>query len=96
MNWYIGQEIVCIKSHSQGIVEEGKVYTIQGLRQSCCSVCIDIGCKTNRGYTKCGKCNTIYYPPDEIYWILERLFAPIEYNQQAISELLENISTLSL
>jgi len=44
--WHIGQDIVCIKSHSHGAVKEGDVYVIQGLKQSCCMVSIDVGIRS--------------------------------------------------
>jgi hypothetical protein len=29
MNWHIGQDIVCIKTHSRGFATKGTVYTIK-------------------------------------------------------------------
>ena len=93
MNWHIGQEIVCIKTHSQGVVKRGKIYTIQGLQQSSCEchyIDIDVGIKGNGSNTvRCGDCKGITRVVGNIHWLHEELFAPLEYDEQAIEELLE-------
>lgn len=96
MNWYIGQEIVCIKTHSRGAIVKGKVYTIQGLKQGCCSVFIHVGvfAKLTHGKfgfkTLCSLCGKLTDDgADPTYWFSETLFAPIEYDSQAIEELLQ-------
>ena len=96
MNWYIGQEIVCIKTHSQGVVVKGKVYTIQGLKQGCCEVDIHVGIFTKledwqiwflSSCDRCGHCEDSGL--DSTHWLSETIFAPLEYDSQAIEELLQ-------
>ncbi len=43
--WYIGQKVICIKDHSQGVVKKGEIYTIKGITKcvSCREVSLDIG-----------------------------------------------------
>ncbi len=95
MNWYIGQEIVCIKTHPKGVVKRGKIYTIKGLITSFCGcdrVKIDIGAERSQGdnvYSFCGRCSISQKNYTNAWWFSESRFAPLEYNQDAINELLE-------
>jgi hypothetical protein len=103
MNWHIGQEIVCIKTHPEGIVKRGKIYTIKGLTESQCKcqgVQIDVGAtydsKFYTGRSQCLDCGWLSSVPSEVWWFSERRFAPLEYNQDAINELLEEPVLISL
>ena len=92
MSWYIGQEIVCIKTHSQGVVKRGQIYTIKGLRNGICEcspVQIDVGIKAKAAFDTCNDCGVEVLTTSEIWWFHESLFAPLEYNQEAIDELLK-------
>ncbi len=88
--WYIGQEIVCIKTHSNSLVIEGRTYTVASLMQGCCEVKIDVGIPRTISCIRCPPCNAHYGYNDGIRWLSERLFAPLEYDSQAISELISN------
>lgn len=95
MNWYIGQEIVCIKTHSQGIVKKGDIYTIQSLRKPECGcriVLIDVGIiQPDKAQLHCAICNYISKAIDHensIWWISSRIFVPLEYDKEAIEELI--------
>lgn len=97
-NWFINQDIVCIKTHSEGVVIEGNVYTIKSLRKTCCIVQIDIGAKAPdlNGSTlfesRCRECKkTTYNHTDNTYWIAERLFVPLD-TLTDISEIEEILS----
>lgn len=88
MNWYINQDIVCIKTHSKGYVKEGRVYTIKGLKRCKCGVVnIDIGVSNGVGNIQCTPCGNWFKTLGEFYFS-EHLFAPLEYDKQAIEELL--------
>lgn len=95
MNWYIGQEIVCIQTHSQGVVKRGQTFVIRGLRPSTCKckeVEIDVGVISPNGYRacRCYVCNNVFdEPPYSTWWFSETRFAPLEYNQEAIDELVK-------
>jgi hypothetical protein len=39
MNWYIGQEIVAVKGHSQGCFKKGDEFIIRGLKKQSFRVC---------------------------------------------------------
>ena len=97
MNWYIGQDIVCIKTHSQGVVTKDQVYTINALRLTpCCKkvIEIDIGKVVPAIYgskTDCVICGRTYNNSDKNWWITERMFAPLD-SLADISELTEVLS----
>lgn len=74
MNWYIGQEIVCIKTHSEGLVKKNETYIIQSLKK-CCSINIDVGVRNSRG-SICSKCMEKDMVTN-IIWFSENLFAPL-------------------
>lgn len=88
MNWYIGQDIVCIKTSSDGVVVKNKVYTICRLRNSCCKcndIEIDVGLRSDKQFISCIACGTWMIPSkDGINWKSDALFAPLD---QDISEL---------
>jgi len=98
MNWYIGQEIVCINSkgaengagqHSG--LKENKIYTIKGLKEGCCAIEINVGIKDpfpNEGKAICYRCKN-QRKKDGIWWFDESRFAPLEYNADAIAALLK-------
>lgn len=95
-NWYIGQDIVCIKTHSKGFVTKDKVYTIKSLKQSCCHINIDVGLiapnKALNYYTDCKACNTISSNGSSpILWFHEGLFVPLN-SLVDISEIEEILS----
>ena len=80
-NWHIGQDIVCIKTHSEGDVKEGDVYTIKGLKDGCCGVEINVGLKIASESTGliCRNCEQFEFPDKlRTFWLSEILFAPLE------------------
>ena len=91
MNWHIGQEIVCIKTHTTGVIKRVQIFTIKGLRESYCKcnmVEIDIGIEES-GNHRCSFCGWRSIEVWQQWWFSEHRFAPLEYDQQAIDELLE-------
>ena len=87
--WHIGQYIVCIKTHQDGAVKEGEVYTIQALEQGCCFVHIDVGVRfPMMGYTYCTECGKEKKSPTSVWWLKETYFKPLD-ELSDISELLE-------
>lgn len=75
-NWFINQDIVCIKTHSTGIVKEGEVFTIKAL-QKCCTISMQVGVINPKTSTYCTYCNFNFYPHPEV-WFSETLFAPLD------------------
>lgn len=91
MSWYIGQEIICIKSHSCGIIKRGQTFIIKGLSSSRCKcsyILIDIGIVSKTGVGECTNCNQVYRQ-DDIWWLREELFSPLDFD---ISELVDIIN----
>jgi len=89
-NWYIGQDIVCINTHSKGIVKDGEVYTIQGLRQRCCCIEINVGISLFSIMQRCKDCGH-RIESDGIWWLHEHRFAPLD-TLTDISEIEEILS----
>ena len=89
MSWYIGQDVVCIKTHSKGIVKEGEIFNIIGLQKICCGINLDVGIKTDFDAINCG-CGK-YQIANGVYWLGEVLFSPLD-SLTDISEIDEVLS----
>jgi len=76
IDYRAGDEIICIRDHSQGIVKKGQIYTAQHLqRMDCgCIHLVDIGMKSDRPFTMCAVCGTRHEKTDDIWWVDARLF----------------------
>ena len=75
-NWYIGQDVVCIKTHSEGVVKEGETYTIKSLKEgfcNCISVLIHIGIFDDSTHEMCQDCDIIVPSTGNILWLWEGL-----------------------
>jgi len=99
MNWYIGQDIVCVKSHTKGTVKKGIVYTIRGLQLGACGcgvVEIDVGVPKATEDARCGICSSRHINHSNCWWIAECLFAPLDsfVNSEEIAELLEETGVI--
>jgi hypothetical protein len=93
MNWYVGQEIVAIRDHSQGLFKKGDEFTIKGIRDPYCpckGLLIDVGLIRN-GVTVCGRCKIV----DTIggNWFRETNFVPKEpeMSELTVEALLEEL-----
>ena len=96
IDYTIGDEIVCVRTHSQGVVKEGQIFTCLGLKQDPCKKCggyiVDVGVKEVyiEAYTHCGVCDTMYnplYPNDGNWWFNAAMFRSLQ--KIDISEALE-------
>lgn len=76
IDYRAGDDIICIRDHSQGIVKKGEVYTAHKLeRNSCgCLFYVDIGLTSDRPFTRCPACGMNDEKTDDIWWIDARLF----------------------
>lgn len=100
MNWYIGQDIVCVDdkgaelSHSKihSGLKEGAVYNIVGVMKGCCDIVIDVGIKriTDKNTCRC-TCGKSFASGDKWYF-KESRFAPLD-TLADISELTEVLKT---
>jgi hypothetical protein len=82
--FHIGQKVVCVKTHSCGLVKRGRTYVIFGIRFSCCSWIVDVGIKTTSPYAKCRICCSIF-PTNGIGEFYASLFAPVSESNISIS-----------
>lgn len=84
-NFYVGQEIVAIKDHSQGDYKKGDEFVILGIKKGCCNVLLNIGIiydfKGYSGFTECLICGNIA-KSDGYCWYSQSCFAP----KQQLSE----------
>lgn len=99
-NWYIGQEIVSLRTSKDYPIKKGEIFTIKALKISNCrckNIDIHIGffMPDDRGQY-CSICwdDDITDKGDMIAWQDERDFAPLEYNKEAIEELLKTEQTI--
>lgn len=90
-NFKIGQEVVCVKPHSQGVLKLGKVYPILGIRKEkckCAGVVVDIGMvNTNDPLTigrptRCQICHEYDGTEQLIWWLDHDRFAPLQTDSE--------------
>lgn len=55
-NFFVGQEVVAIKDHSQGTFKKGDEFLIQGIKEDCCLITLDVGIRTGKGIMNCRHC----------------------------------------
>lgn len=88
MNLKLSKEVICIKSHSLGIVTKGNIYPLIALKASpcvCTAFLVDVGVKPLTRLSRC-KCGH-YYDNGGIAWLNSELFAPV----MDISEVMESV-----
>lgn len=88
--WYVGQKIVAIRNHSQGVFKKGDKFIINGIKRDCCTnhllLNIDTGIRRD---TECKYC----LKTDVGTWYYDNLFAPIEeVGNVTIEQILEEMS----
>jgi hypothetical protein len=93
--FYIGQKVVCIQNHSQGLVKKGVEYTILDIQKGCKhhSWIVDVDHPKNLfgtgGCAICGVDKT-----ETAYYICHSLFAPIEeqkFSKVTYTQVLEEV-----
>ena len=55
-NFFIGQEVVAIKDHSEGNFKKGNEFVILGIKEDCCLITLDVGIRTDKDFMKCVFC----------------------------------------
>ena len=92
----VGQKVVCIKTHSRGIVKEGELHTVKGMkiRKCCGALLLDVGIMAQHNIDTCS-CGHREENSDGIYWINSILFRPLDdlFNEE-IEELMNEIEEL--
>ena len=90
MSFKIGQQVVCVRSHSRGHVIKGKIYPVLGTFICSCGMqSIDVG----HYVQDCGKNRVVCYncriPMSySTMWYNNKLFSPLEY-ESANNEVIE-------
>jgi len=94
----IGQEVVCIKSHIDGITVKGKVYMIKDISSCRCGgVWLNLNISISADYTgvNCSDCKDyINGGRDRIWWQGSSHFVPLqewESAEMAVFELLDEV-----
>lgn len=82
----VGDRVVCIKPHSNGVLVVGKIYVVGGIYFTpCCGdMLLDVGIGGS-GLQFCGDCKQIY-DLGAPWWISSKLFAPLEEKSDTMFE----------
>lgn len=83
--FYVGQEVVCVKDYSTGIVKKGCKYLVYMVRIGCsCGYwVVDVGITNGKMFSHCPYCWEREYAPNAL--IAASLFAPITSTFQSIT-----------
>ena len=74
----IGQDVVCVNTHPEGVVIKGKTYTILDNKSLCKCCSVDIGVKQETSLMVfCVDCNTTHESTGA-YYVGSFRFAPIQ------------------
>lgn len=94
----VGDEIICIKDHTNKLVRNGEVFTVKGFaRNPCCgSTIVDVGIPGSNPNTTCYTCQCSYKKPNGGYWFAAYIFRKVQKrrkpgNTEATEEILERI-----
>lgn len=97
MKWYIGQDIVAVKDHSQGRFKRGDEFKIEGLKMASCGcgyILIDVGIIDNSiTHNRCIRCGRVEKRTRDLFYD-ECCFTPLEHIEEAISNLIEETLTV--
>jgi hypothetical protein len=93
VDYTIGDDIVCVKTHSRGVVKENELYVARALKtQSCCSrvvVDVGVGVKDNVDCDICD-CGSITRNIDSVWWLDAHRFKKLDslVNIEELTEVL--------
>lgn len=94
--WYVGQKVVAIRNHSEGLFSIGETYTITLVGTECyCPLLLGIGIQSRNsghiGYTQCQHCRCLIWRKGGSH---ESMFDPISFRPlDALSEQIEQIES---
>lgn len=90
----VGKKIICVKTHSQGVVKRGQVFELLAIKKNkCCgNVSFDIGIPSATVNSMCRMCYTTYVNNGTM-WVCHTLFAPYDdsLSELTTSDILEEI-----
>lgn len=87
-----GDKVICVKTHSKGMVKKDQIYTIINVSLPTCdchSQLIDVGLIHDCKYSKCSKCGT--RRSSTLYWLSNKLFAPYNPPRERIVYVAETL-----
>lgn len=95
--FYVGEEVVAIRDHSQGCYTKGQTYVVRAIRKGCCVWEIDIGASHINSIfgfpiAACSICRNIEYNP-VTWWMFASSFvskAQEQFQQVEFNKILEN------
>jgi hypothetical protein len=71
------KELLCIQTHSEGIVKAGNIYPLINAKAVCdCGISYNVGIRDNRDGTICGGCGR-WQPNNGWRWFAPALFVEI-------------------
>lgn len=84
--FYVGQEVVAVRDHSEGDYKKGDEFKVTGVRSGCkCTPwIISIGIKNNKPLNGCSSCVFFFFSADEAFFGAKN-FAPKIESYQAIT-----------
>lgn len=86
IKFYIGQKIVAIKDHSQGIFKKGDEFVVLGLSECCKRPLVNIIANTKKTKSECG-CGNIFLG----HWFYESMFLPIELSNTTFEDVIKQL-----
>lgn len=92
--FYIGQKILAIKDHSQGMFKKGDEFTVINVKKHQCKCgfyVLNIGLKTSNNQIRCTVCKTIINNYTDINWFFEGYFAPIELSTTTFEDVIKEV-----
>ncbi|HET8963745.1 MAG TPA: hypothetical protein VFM99_07605 [Chitinophagales bacterium] len=75
--FFVGQRVVAIKDHSQGVFKNGDEFVITSIFPGCCQWLVTIGIPVNLDKTECTLCGTIHNSPKKERYFGSSSFAPV-------------------
>lgn len=81
MNWYIGQDIVCVKTYGSSKLKKDSVYTIKQIRETPCNcggIDLDVGIKLNTQDSICIICGYSHFQADKAAFFDQICFRPLD------------------
>lgn len=97
LEFEVGRPVVCIKTHSQGVVKEGDTFTLLDMRPGYCKceeLLLCVGHKRRKPLGMCRKCGQQHIPEGDDFYLSSTLFAPMDDWHEAecaIAELLDEV-----
>ena len=86
MSFYVGQKVVCVKTHSAGVTRAGQVFIVRAVMICTCGhVTIDVGSVSYCSQTLCALCHRTYDSGDRWPEAASR-FRPIEDLTTSLAE----------